>query len=238
MHAAAPLRAPLLASFRHGFSLRSADVPSDHAFNARGRAAALTAFEAATGLGAVRQTKQVHGATVVEGAASTEETEADGLLSFSGGPAVGVRTADCVPILLADPGSGAVAAVHAGWRGVVAGIAAAAVAGLRSAPSGMLAAIGPAIGPCCFEVGAEVVDALVKAGAMPEDRRFANGRSHAGKPLVDLRACVAFQLEKSGLSKERIELVGGCTCCDAHYHSFRREGASSGRMLAAISPIP
>jgi YfiH family protein len=238
MHAPAPLRAPLLASFRHGFSLRSAGGPSDHAFDAPGRAAALAAFEAATGLGTVRQTKQVHGAIVVEGARSTEQTEADGLLSFSGGPAVGVRTADCVPILLADPNSGAVAAVHAGWRGVVAGIAPAAVARLRSAPGGLLAAVGPAIGPCCFEVGSEVVDALVNAGAMPEDRRFTIGRSHAGKPLVDLRACVAFQLEKSGLSRDAITLVGGCTFCDSQYHSFRREGAASGRMLAAIAPIP
>lgn len=230
------LLAPLLASFRHGFSLRSAQVPSDHTFEAPERAAALVAFRAATGLGAVRQTKQVHGATIVEGSASTEQTEADGLLSFPGGPAVGVRTADCVPILLADRVSGAVAAVHAGWRGVVAGIAPAAVAGLGSRPASILAAIGPAIGPCCFEVGLEVVDALVDGGAMPEDRRFANGRSGAGKPLVDLRACVAFQLEKNGISKAAIALVGGCTHCDAQYHSFRRDGAASGRMLAAIAP--
>jgi copper oxidase (laccase) domain-containing protein len=71
---------------------------------------------------------------------------------------------------------------------------------------------------------------------MPEDRRFANGRSGAGKPLVDLRACVAFQLEKNGISKAAIALVGGCTHCDAQYHSFRRDGAASGRMLAAIAP--
>lgn len=235
----APLRSPLLAAFRHGFSLRSERTPSDHAFDADGRADALRAFEAGTGLGAIRQVKQVHGGTVVAGAASTETTEADGIVSFSGEPAVGVRTADCVPILLADPVSGAVAAVHAGWRGVVAAVAPAAIARLTADPARLAhlrAAIGPAIGPCCFEVGPEVVDALVGAGAMPTDRRFAEGRSPRGKPLVDLRACVAFQLINSGLSKAEIDLVGGCTCCDLRYHSFRRDGAASGRMLAAIAP--
>jgi YfiH family protein len=138
--------------------------------------------------------------------------------------------ADCVPVLVASTDTGAVAAIHAGWRGVVAGVVPAGVELLRGASAlagqaPLLAAIGPCIGPCCFEVGADVAERI----------GFVTRRA-GDKAYVDLRAAVRAQLRALGLPDEAIEDVPGCTKHEPdRFHSFRRDGANSGRMLAAIA---
>jgi copper oxidase (laccase) domain-containing protein len=134
-------------------------------------------------------------------------------------------------VLLAALDTGAVAAVHAGWRGVVAGVVERALERLASGQ--VVAAIGPCIGACCFEVGADVGAQI--AGACGEAEVVA--RRVGAKAYVDLRRAVAAQLAKAGVRD--IEQVAGCTRCDAaRFHSFRRDGAESGRHLAVIALRP
>lgn len=166
---------------------------------------------------AIAQVKQVHGARVTE----TAGEEADAIVARRGRGAVGVRVADCVPVLVADQDSGDVAAIHAGWRGVVAGVVRAGVE--RLGGKKMVAAIGPCIGPCCFEVGRDVA---AKIGCVV--------RESGDKAWVDLRAAVEAELRACGVVE--VENVAGCTKHElARFHSFRRDGSSSGRMLAAIA---
>jgi hypothetical protein len=183
---------------------------------------------------------QVHGRrvyTIPEGAARRDfaEQQGDALITRGPGRAVGVRTADCAPILLVDPGKQAVAAIHAGWRGTVDDIVGATVEALRAAydcqPRDLVAAVGPCIGPCCFEVGPEVLESFGKAFA---------GREWRGKTLpsqkgtVDLYAANRAALLRAGV--EHIELLRACTRCDPEerFFSYRRDGQRSGRHLSLI----
>jgi polyphenol oxidase len=149
--------------------------------------------------------------------------QGDALITSEPGNLIGVRTADCVPVLIADPEHRAVAVIHAGWRGTSAEIVTKAVAKLTSEfgsrPAAMRAAIGPAIGPCCYEVGPEVSALFNTAG-----------------PTVDLRAANQAQLLRAGLTPEHIDVSEFCTLCygDGEFHSFRRDKESSGRMVSAI----
>jgi YfiH family protein len=149
--------------------------------------------------------------------------EGDALVTRSPGVAVSVRTADCFPILLADPETRAVAAIHAGWRGTAAGVVLSSLTRMRSEfgtdPGTVYAAIGPGIGPCCYEVGAEVA------------RQF--GMDEAGK--LDLAVENRNQLTAAGLKPERIELAGSCTFCNpALFFSWRRDRERAGRMISFI----
>lgn len=181
---------------------------------------------------------QIHGAVVqqVDGDEPWDRvirTEGDALLSAQPGLACAVRVADCVPILIADARSGAVCAVHAGWRGAVAGIAAAAVDALRARPGAgeLLAAVGPHISAASFEIGDEVA-AQIEAAAPGHGVIV---RSPGQKPHADLRRLVTWQLHRAGV--EQVDQVMGCTVLDpARFFSFRRDGARSGRHLAAIVP--
>ena len=187
---------------------------------------------------AIVQVKQVHGPDAIEAADARPGACADALVGRAGreSVAVGVRVADCVPVLVADEVSGDVAAIHAGWRGVVGGVVQSGVerlAGARLRSGAVLvAAIGPCIGPCCFEVGRDVAETIAQASlgarvvaALRGDRAY-----------VDLRAAVRAQLVAAGVSDARIDDVPGCTKHEAaRFHSFRRDGANSGRMLAAIA---
>jgi YfiH family protein len=161
--------------------------------------------------------------------------EADALLALAPGQAVGIRVADCVPILVADPETRAVLAIHAGWRGVVAEVVPRAIAAIAtragSRPEALLAAIGPHIGPDAFEVGPEVAQAI--GGAIPEDPRVViTGRP---RPHADLGRAVRAQLVRAGLRPQHVESVGGCTFSDAeNFFSFRRDGKAAGRHLAVI----
>lgn len=226
---AAHLAAPglLAAGFAHGFSL----PPGDFGVAPEGAAHATLARAVGYSLAALRTCRQVHGAAVLVDPSPAEcaAAEADALVLRAGG-AVGVRTADCASILLGDKRSGAVAAVHAGWRGVVAGVLPAAVRALVGARTGELrAALGPCIGGCCFEVGADVAGAISAACGADVSRPGRGPRPH-----VDLGAAVLAQLASLGV--QGAERVGGCTvCAPTGWHSFRRDGSRSGRMLAVIA---
>ena len=145
----------------------------------------------------------------------------DALLENTPGAVVAVKTADCIPILLVDERSRAVAAVHAGWRGTVARIAEAAVAAMRdrfgSAPADLHAAIGPGIGKCCYEVGPEVA------------ARFGErGRAH-----IDLAEANRRQLIEAGVTARRIYASNLCTMCrPGEFHSFRRDREAAGRLYS------
>ncbi len=163
--------------------------------------------------------------------------EGDALGGTDPGSAYGVRSADCVPILLADAQSGAVMAIHAGWRGVVVGAVEAGVACLRQSLGGegqLLAAIGPHISERAFEVSDDVAAELAAVCPVP-----GAVRRDAAKPHVNLRFIVTQKLLALGLTEASIDQVDGCTVFEPQlYFSFRRDGKRSGRHLSAIVPRP
>jgi len=178
---------------------------------------------------AIVQVRQVHGSRAIA-ASEAAGAEGDAIVGRGRRIAVGVRVADCVPLLVADEASGEVAAIHAGWRGVVGGVVRAGVDLLGGRR--LVAAIGPCIGPCCFEVGCDVAEQIARASS--EERVIASRRGE--KAYADLRRAVRAQLRSLGVADGRIDDVPGCTKHDAaRFHSFRRDGARSGRMLAAIA---
>jgi polyphenol oxidase len=221
------------AGFAHVFPER--DVADAAVIEALGLDA-----DAGAGPGVIAQVRQVHGATVVSARDAThrEGVEADAIVAHAadGVCAVGVRVADCVPVLIASADTGDVAAVHAGWRGVTAGVVAASVKALGG--GGLVAAIGPCIGACCFEVGHDVADQIARAApGAPVIAPYPH--ASPDKVFVDLRAAVRHQLREAGLDPARIDDVPGCTRHEsARFHSFRRDGKNSGRMLAAIVTNP
>ncbi|HFE44974.1 MAG TPA: laccase domain-containing protein [Nannocystis exedens] len=175
--------------------------------------------------------RQVHSAKVIRACEATEESEADAIWAHRDDPpaVVGVLTADCVPVLLADADATVWAAIHSGWKGTVAGIVPAAVralVGVGIEPGELRAAIGPCISLDAFEVGPEV------ACQFPEE---VVERSRFARPHVDLVAMVQRQLLAAGVRPENVERVGGCTHTDARrYFSYRRDGAGIGQHLAFI----
>jgi polyphenol oxidase len=184
---------------------------------------------------------QVHGSEilVVDHAARVhpgQPVRCDALVTDRPELALCIRTADCVPILLVDPGKGVVGAVHAGWRGTALGIAAKAVDCFRerfsSDPRDLLAAVGPSIGPCCYEVDAPVRRAMEALG--PGQSAFL---APAGPERwrLDLAAANRSQLLERGLSPRRVFLSGACTSCEAErYFSHRRDAGKTGRHLNFI----
>ena len=205
----------------------------------------------ATAVGAqdVLRVTQVHGRSVlIAGPVGTpaDPSHADVLLSGESGMAVAVRAADCVPLLIADARSGAVAAVHAGWRGTAAGAATAAVEALQQHFGGraadFVAAIGPCIGACCYEVGADVVDAFAAAGHPRRmvDRWFR--LSSSGTPArpslrLDVAAANRDQLVLAGVPETQVHVSGLCTAMHLElFASFRAEGNAAGRIAGVVSP--
>jgi hypothetical protein len=207
----------------HGFSTRTALA----------QGSASTVVAQALGLERPPLTvRQVHGAQVVRVVGEAAEGEGDALLATpsEGGVAVAVWSADCVPVLLADLRGRAVAAIHSGWRGTVAGVVPATLERLRRElgvePADLAAAIGPCIEWPAFEVGPEV------AALFPDLHVHREGFA---RPHVDLVGAVRAQLERAGVASERIERVGGCTFSHAAaYASYRREGRGCGQQLSAI----
>jgi YfiH family protein len=243
------------AHFAHGFSTRAGGVseapydtldfatlrdPARLRENQR-RLAEAVGFDSKR----LYQVHQVHGPALVvaEGdPARVLERDADALVAEPGsGHTVAIRVADCVPVLLADPRTGRVAAVHAGWRGVVADVVGATVRHLVDGGgevAELLAAIGPCIGPCCFEVGPDVGETIARATSSSAIARRDEAR---GKVFVDLRAAVRAQLVQLGLDGAAIDDVPdrtskGCTRCDTErFYSYRRDGDASGRLIAVIA---
>jgi len=189
-----------------------------------------------------RRLAQVHGTRIIEAPTSTQE--ADGQWTSIPGLRIGVRIADCVPVLLAGllPGGPWAAALHAGWRGAVGGggtgqepgILRKAVAlfeGLGGKPSDLFWALGPSIQACHFEVGPEVIEAARKDLAWNEDlARIGPG----GRPHLDLHGFLRAQALQMGLEKSRDGSISRCTCCEPEwFYSFRR-GDKEGRQWGWI----
>jgi len=189
------------AWLEHGFGTRHADLAGDP------RLATL---------------HQIHSDVCVAAHGRTGRLgDGDALLESQPGSLVAVKTADCLPILLVDEERRAVAAVHAGWRGTVQGIARRAVCAMADEfgtdPAHMHAAIGPGIGRCCYEVGAEVAAQFGESGPAHIDLAETNQR----------------QLREAGVSAERIYVANLCTKCGVRdFHSYRRDKAHAGRMLS------
>jgi YfiH family protein len=210
--------------------LRSRILPTPHAFSARVDGDFRSDVEAPArlarllGADALRCVTQVHGAEVVHGRDAAMTVEADAVWTDRPAEAVGVRVADCVPILAArldETGRAvAVVAIHAGWRGTAAGVVRAGLSALGAGR--VVAAIGPAIGGCCYRVGPEVIDGVA---------RRAPGEAWRQGDFVDLRTANAAILEACGVE---VEVVGPCTRCDARWWSHRRDGAGAGRQVGAI----
>jgi YfiH family protein len=165
--------------------------------------------------------RQVHG-TRIALATRSERPQADGLLTAAPGLGVGVVTADCVPVLLVDRRARAAAAVHA---------AAIAELGARfgSRPDDVEAVAGPAIGGCCYEIGPDVIAAFERrtGGTTAPALTTVNGRRH-----LDLRAAVRLLLAAAGV--RAVAILGPCTACGGNYHSYRRDGAATGRQLSFV----
>jgi YfiH family protein len=206
---------------------RALDDLAPHLFTTRQLAltahAGLPQLAAALGVESVATLRQVHGAAVEiirDGAAPPlDRPEADALVSNAQAVAVAVRAADCVPLLLADPESGAVAAVHAGWRGTAARVAAAALKALEhefgARPQRIVAAIGPSIGPCCYAVGSDLVDAFAAAGheRFLIDRwfstpAFADGFGGARRGAPGAGRWPQLRLDVAGANRDQLILAG------------------------------
>lgn len=187
----------------------------------------------------VLRARQVHGRVVIVASADTEREsvvgDADAIVTTGDDRAVSVRIADCVPILIADRGQRVVAAVHAGWRGTAAGIAGAAVEAIQRIgvpASDIVAAIGPSIGPCCYQVDAAVRDQFLAMGPGVDEWFTADG---ADRWRLDLWKANRTQLEAAGVPASAIGVAQACTAHDVStWHSFRKEGTGAGRMVAAI----
>jgi len=187
---------------------------------------------------------QVHGAHAArvragDALAAIGAIEADALYGGDAGLALGAYVADCIPALVADPRTGAFAAVHAGWRGTVAGVLPAAVrrlvGELGARAEDLRVALGPAIGVCCFEVGDEVVAAVEQivpgAAAAGAIRSGPRGRAH-----VDLKQVNRMLLEGEGVLASGIDAGPECTSCDrARFFSYRRDRGQTGQAMGFIA---
>jgi len=184
---------------------------------------------------------QVHGDRflIIEDAVtchSLEDRQCDAIVTDRPGVAIGIKTADCAPVLLLDRRNRAIAAVHAGWRGTALGIAGKAVRVMaerfRTRPEDLSAAVGPSIGPCCYEVDGPVFEAV--SGRGDAGRVLRPGR-RKGRWMFDLPLANRLQLEEEGVDPERIATSGYCTCCRPDlFFSHRRDGAETGRHLNFI----
>jgi YfiH family protein len=190
----------------------------------------------------IRWVRQVHG-DVIRFAEALPPTvgagaviEGDAVVSETPGLAAAIKVADCAPVLIAAEDGRAVAAVHAGWRGTAAGIAGKTIAVLRGRhPDARWRAwIGPCIGPAAFEVGPEVVDALLAAGGLPED--FSTPYEREGRPRrrADLKAILVRQLEHAGLDRAAIAVDPACTFSDRDRFFSHRRDARTGRMAVLV----
>lgn len=221
---------------QHLFTTRQLALPSDGAWHALANALG-TASDRLVWL------NQVHGReVVVVGRQLPADTpRADALTSRVRDVALVVRAADCVPLLIGDHKTGAVAAVHAGWRGTCARVAGAAIDAMTrefgSRPADLVVAIGPAIGSCCYEVGSDVVDAFAAAGHERYliDRWFLTPRER--KMRLDVPGANRDQLVLAGVREENIHTCGLCTAMHLDVlTSYRAEKERAGRIAAAIRP--
>lgn len=245
VHGLPVIRAPLLEEetwLQHGFGLK--DISIEQYLKAYGLQATIP------------QTHQIHGCTVhvldatslksqvsgprsqVSGLKSPQglPLEGDGFLSDQPGIVCWVRTADCLPILLADPAHKVVGAVHAGWKGTAQKAVLKAVEEMRrrwkSEPSDLKAALGPAIGGQCYQVQSDVAQVFEKEGFSPGPWMEKIDRRHW---FLDIAFANQSLLESAGVPRERIYLSLACTACDLEkFHSFRKEEGKKGEQVSFI----
>ena len=186
--------------------------------------------------------RQIHSANVLEWEEADAirgrggQREGDALWTAIPGTGVGVRTADCVPVLIADPGVPVCAAVHVGWRGFAAGIIENTVRRLAlgfgpASTRRLLAAAGPSARGCCYEIGEEVADLL---RSLPGGGRFLFPGRTAGKWTADLSSLALEGLAAAGVPRTNLAATGPCTVCSPSFHSYRREKSLTGRQLSFI----
>jgi len=235
---------PLAAVAPHLFTTRQLELSSP---------AHLRALTDAVGARDVALVTQVHGRGVIfvrRGAGAPDgRPEADVIVSDSPDVAVAVRAADCVPLLMADRARGVVAAVHAGWRGTAARAAIAAVEALGrefgTRPADLVAAIGPSIGPCCYEVGPDLVDAFAAAGHERHliDRWFSSvppprGSQERSALHLDVARANVDQLILAGVPEDQIHPSGLCTAMHLDVlTSYRKERDEASRIAGVIRAI-
>ncbi len=232
----------------HGFLGRAHGLPPGDFTLDDVRDALERAGETVVGVAASRQ---VHGTAVLapEDAVSAFDATVtvhvddlpagDALVSASADLLLTIRTADCVPILLVAPRARAAAAVHAGWRGTLDGVIEAAITSLGTrygaAPGETLAAIGPAIGGCCYVFGVEHRTAFAERFGPEADAAWRPVEDDPERSYLDLRAVCRLALLRAGVAADAITLVGPCTAEHPdELHSFRRDGAYAGRQLSYI----
>jgi YfiH family protein len=230
---------PLLDVADHFFTARDVRPGTDeHEWDAVAREIGVDA-------GRLLLVRQVHRADVAVARAGRsckwQRPEADVIISDDPTSAIGVRVADCAPILLADRRLRSVGAAHAGWRGTVQKAAGAAVRAMQatfgSMPGDLVAAIGPCLGRCCGEVGPEVVDAFREAGHREGALRRWFEAGASGRPYLDLALANRDQLADAGVPVEHIHVAGLCTKTHADVlHSYRADGKAAGRMVGVIRP--
>ena len=232
---------PLAALATHVFSTRQLELTGP---------TGQQALASAVGARELAMLTQVHGATVIVArrGESGSIREGDALIANDPEVAVAVRAADCVPVLMADRTTGAVAAVHAGWRGTAARAVPAALQALArefgTRPSDVVAAIGPSIGVCCYEVGPELVDAFAAAGHerylvdrwFPIRRDVHEGGARPGTLRLDVAGANRDQLVLAGVPEAQVHTAGLCTAMHLDVlTSYRAEKEKAGRIAAAIA---
>jgi len=176
--------------------------------------------------------KQVHGTRVIDAAGIYPGVEADACITRTTGSVLAIQSADCMPVLLADRSGSVVAAAHAGWRGLAAGVIENAVAAMNIAPADVIAWLGPAISGAAYEVGQDVHDAFTAQDPAAGAAFVARGNARKGKYLVDLYALARQRLARLGVAS----VHGGCYCTYGEaerFYSYRRDGVT-GRMVALI----
>ena len=184
-----------------------------------------------------------------------KQCKGDASVTKRSGLLLGVRTADCAPVLVVDPKKRVVAAIHAGWRGTLARIVTKTIGQMQMEfacrPQDLLAAIGPTIGGCCYEVGTEVASAFaakfanasdffdeLRTGDEPNPLQWLNMMPPGHQPppnkvLLDLKKANRAQLVEAGVREENVFVTALCTSCDVgRLFSYRKEGAASGRLMA------
>ncbi|HSE89471.1 MAG TPA: peptidoglycan editing factor PgeF [Candidatus Binatia bacterium] len=188
--------------------------------------------------GSIITMKQVHGDQIIEvkHVNVKEAGEGDGMKTGEKEAFLGILTADCVPILLVVPDKKIVAAVHAGWRGTLAGIATKMVGLFGSengiSPDAVEAALGPAIGPCCYDVKEDVSRPLIERWGKIAEPCVEN---REGKTYLDLRRLNRAIMEQAGVPSKQIYDVGPCTSCSPdEFFSYRREKKETGRQISFI----